>query len=111
MDDGGSEDEDDDQPKLAPLPPRAYSKRPHGDPLSFPDETAGSDDDSLTEAEIRSVKSVVFQETLSSRFHGESSAFVFTNTFSEKWKFTSMDDLRNRRREFWEAPEVRFSTI
>ena len=107
--DSGSEDDDDDQPKLAPLPPSAYSKRPHGDPLSFPEEIAGSGDNFLTEAEIHSVQSVVVQESLSSRFHGESSLFAFTNTLSEKWKFTNIHDLRSRRREFWETPEVCFS--
>jgi len=34
----GSEDDDDDQSKPGPLPPLAYSKRPHGDPLSPPEE-------------------------------------------------------------------------
>ena len=106
----GSEDDENDQPKLAPLPPRAYSKRPHGDPLSFPEEMAGSDDDLLAEAEMYSVQSVVVQESLSPRFHGESSLFALTNALSEKWKFTSIHDLRSCRREFWETPEVCFST-
>lgn len=107
---GGPEDDGEIQPKLAPLPPRAFSRRPHGDPLSFP-ETAGGDNNPLTEAGIHSVKSVVVQESLSSRFHGESSVFALTNTLCEKWKFTSMHDLQSRRREFWETPKVCFLFI
>ena len=105
-----SGDDEDGQPKLAPLPPRAYFKRPHGDPVSFPEETVGTGDDFLTEAEMHSAQSVTIQESFSSRFHGESSLFAFTNVLSEKWKFTGIRDLRSRRREFWETPEVRPST-
>ena len=106
----GSENDDDSQSKLAPLPPHAYSKRLHGDPLSFPEEIAGGGNDFLTEAEIHSVQSLVFQESLNSRFHGESSLFAFTNALSDKWKFTSIHDLQSCRREFWETPEVCSST-
>jgi len=110
MNNSESEDDGDCQPKLAPLPPRAYSKQPHGDPLSFPEEIADSGDDFSTKAEMHPVQSVIVQESFSSRFHGESSLFVFTNALSEKWKFTGVRDLRSRRREFWETPEVCLST-
>ena len=103
----GSEDDNDSQPKLAPLPPRAYSKQPHSDPLSFPEDIADSGNDLSTEAEMHPVQSVVVQGGFS--FHGESSLFAFTDTLGEKWKLTDIHDLRSRRREFWETPEVCFS--
>jgi hypothetical protein len=101
-DNTGSED-DDDQPKLAPLSVHVYAERLRSDPTS-PEETGGSDPPG--EYGLQSPQSVVIQETLSSNFHGESSTLAFVNSLSEKWKITDSHDLRSRRREFWEAPEV-----
>lgn len=99
----------DDQQKLTPLPSRAYAKRPHGDQLLFPEETGGGDGDPLSESS--SAQSVIVQDTISPRLHGESSLFTFTNGLSEKWKFTSRHDLRSCRREFWETPKVWFKWV
>lgn len=104
-DTGNTVSEDDDQPKLAPLPVRAYAKRPHGDPLSFSDELSGNGDPPA-ESLLHPVQSVDVRETLSPRFHGESSLLAFTNALSEKWEFTNRYDLRSHRREFWETPQV-----
>lgn len=108
---GEPENGDDGQLKLAPLPPRAYFKQPHGDPLSFQEEIICSGDDFSTEAEMDSAQSVIVQDSLGSRFHGESSLFTFANALSERWKFTGSCGLGSRRREFWETPEVRPSSI
>ena len=104
--DSGFGDGSDGQPKLAPLPPHAYSKQPHSDPLSFPEETTDSGGDPPTEAEMHPVQSVVVQGGLDSSFHGESSLFAFTDALGEEWKFTGIHDLGSRRKEFWETPEV-----
>ena len=109
MSDSESKD-DDSQIKLAPHPSRAYSKRSHGAPLPFLEEMADGGDGILTEAETGPTQSVVVEGSLNSRFHGESSLFAFTNVLGEKWKFTSIHDLRSCRREFWETPEVFSST-
>jgi hypothetical protein len=101
-DNTGSED-DDDQPKLAPLSVHVYAERLRGDPTS-PEETGDSDPSS--EYGLHSPQSVVIQESFGSKFHGESSTLAFVDALSEKWKITDSHDLRSRRREFWEAPEV-----
>lgn len=98
------------RPNFTPLLSHAYANRPHCDPLSSPDEIDSSNGD-LGESGLHPVQSVIVQETLSPRFHGESSLLAFTNGLSEKWKFTSRHDLRGHRREFWETPEVLFKLI
>ncbi|KAF9778871.1 fungal-specific transcription factor domain-containing protein [Thelephora terrestris] len=100
-DNTGSED-DDDQPKLAPLSVHVYAERLRGDPTS-PEETGDSDPSG--EYGLHSPQSVVIQESFGSKFHGESSTLAFVDALSEKWKITDSHDLRSRRREFWEAPE------
>lgn len=111
VDNSEFENDNDNLPKLAPLPPRAYTKRPHGDPLSFPEEMVAGDGGPLGESELHSVQFVAIQENLSPSFHGESSMLAFTNTLGEEWKFTGVHNLRSRRKEFWEIPEVCFLTI
>ena len=71
---------------------------------------ADDGDGSSAEAEMGLGQSVVVEESLNTRFHGESSLFAFTNVLGEKGKFTSVHNLQSCRKEFWETPEVFSST-
>ena len=103
-----SEDEAKAQPKLSPLPARAYSKPPAIDPLSPTwEETTYSDDEFLTVAETGPSKVPVENVHENSRFYGKSSLFVLTNqAFNEKSKETGVRDTPYRRKMFWTTPDV-----
>jgi hypothetical protein len=106
--DGTSEDEAKAQPKLSPLPARAYSKLPDTYPLSpLEEEATYSDDEFLTVVETGPLKVPEERVHENSRFYGKSSVFVFTSqAFNEKRKKTGARDIPDRRKEFWTTPDV-----
>lgn len=104
-----SEDEAEAQPKLSPLPMRAYSKRPDVDPLSPPEEATYSDDEFVTVAETGLSKILILTEKSheNTRFYGKSSVIVLTNQLvNEKFRGTDTCSMRNRRNQFWDVPDV-----
>lgn len=106
--DSSSEDEVKAQPKLSPLPARAYSKPPVIDPLSPPEEEATYSDDefmSLAETGPSTVPVEKFHEN--TRFYGKSSVVVLTTQArNERRKETGARDIPDHRREFWTTPDV-----
>lgn len=105
-----SEDEAEAQPKLSPLPMRAYSKPPDIDPLSPPEEATYSDDEFVTVTETRPSMISAEKSHENTRFYGKSSVIVLTNQLvNERFKGAHTCFMSNRRKQFWEAPDVRLA--
>jgi len=106
--DSTSEDEAKAQPKLSPLPARAYSKLPGIDPLSpVEGEATYSDDEFLTVVETGPSKVPEERVHENTRFYGKSSVLVLTSqAFNERRKETGARDIPDRRKEFWTTPDV-----
>ena len=105
--DSTSEDEAKVQPKLSPLPARAYSKLPDIDPLSPVEEATYSDDEFLTVVETGPSKVPEERVHENTRFYGKSSVLVLTSqAFNERRKETGARDIPDRRKEFWTTPDA-----
>lgn len=106
--DSTSEDEAKAQPKLSPLPARAYSKQPDIDPLSpLEEEATYSDDEFMTMVETGPLKVPEEGVHENTRFYGKSSILVLTSqAFSEKRKEAGVRDIPDHRKEFWASPDV-----
>lgn len=108
-----SEDEAKAQPKLSPLPARAYSKPPDIDPLSPPEgEATYSDDEFATLDEKTPSKGPVEGSHENARFYGKSSVVVLTNKLvNERCKETGARFMPERRKEFWTIPDVSSTVV
>ena len=106
--DNTSDEGNETQPKLGPLPTRAYSKLLGIDPLSPPEEEATySDDEFLTVMEAEPSKAPLESAHENTRFYGKSSFVVFTSqAFTERHKEAGIRDNPERRNEFWTIPDV-----
>ena len=106
--DNTSDEGNETQPKLGPLPARAYSKLLDIDPLSPPEEEATySDDEFLTVMEAAPSNVPAESAHENTRFYGKSSFVVFTSqAFIEKHKDAGIRDAPERRNEYWTIPDV-----
>ena len=102
-----SEDEVEAQPKLSPLPMRAYSKPPDIDPLSPPEEATYSDDEFVTVTDTGPSMISAEKSHENTRFYGKSSVIVMTNQLvNERFKGADACFMSNRRKQFWDVPDV-----
>ncbi|KAF9778891.1 fungal-specific transcription factor domain-containing protein [Thelephora terrestris] len=102
-----SEDEAKAQPKLSPLPARAYSKPPDIDPLCPPEEEATySDDEFATVDDTSPSKGPVEGSHENARFYGKSSLVVLAHKLvNERREQTGARFMPKLRKQFWAVPD------